>query len=35
MVEVEKGHFVACHHLKRVEEMRERSTLIQTWEANA
>ncbi len=34
-VEVEKNYFVACHHLDKVDEMRERSTKIQTWEENS
>jgi oligopeptide/dipeptide ABC transporter ATP-binding protein len=32
IVEVEQDHFVACHHLNRVEEMRDRSVKYETWE---
>lgn len=35
IIEIEKNHFVACHHLHRVDEMRERSAKRETWEAKA
>lgn len=33
MMEVEQGHFVACHHWEKAEEMREKSKSVDTWEA--
>jgi peptide/nickel transport system ATP-binding protein len=32
MMEVKGNHFVACHHLSKVEEMREKSAKIETWQ---
>jgi len=33
LIEVETGHFAACHHLSRVDEMRAESKKVETWEA--
>lgn len=35
MMEIEENHFVACHHLDKVDEIRERSTKMETWEWNS
>jgi len=35
IIEIEQNHFVACHRLDEVDEMRENSTKRETWEAVA
>jgi oligopeptide/dipeptide ABC transporter ATP-binding protein len=32
MTEIEPNHFVSCHHLSRVEEIRKRAAMRETWE---
>jgi peptide/nickel transport system ATP-binding protein len=34
-LEVEPGHMAACHHLERVEEMREKAAMVETWDEDA